>query len=52
MPLLTMVLFGFNIYISSNPYPSVETTRGAAYTNICEASDKLSRTLFTTFYVI
>ena len=52
MPVLTMVLFGFNIYISSTPYTSVETKRGAAYTNICETSDNFSHALFTMFFVV
>ena len=52
MPLITFVLFIFNVRMMNIPYDSAESGRGAAFKNICEVNDTFSHVLFISFYVV
>ena len=42
MPILTVIFFGFNVYLKQIPYPVNSQIRGSHYTNICESEDAFS----------
>lgn len=52
MPILVLVLFGFNVWMLKIPYPQTSEIRGAHYTNICETQDTFSYAFFIGFQVV
>jgi hypothetical protein len=49
MPILTLVFFAFNVWMTKMPYPVTTPLKGTHYTNICETQDNFSYALWIGF---